>query len=286
MRAKLFLWAAVTLFASNVHAQPKAPPAAKPAPAKPAPAKPPPAKAKVALLTSGYAPPGYVAMVKKWHEPAKPVVLDAAGRPKLVLQAINRAERVELEARSDQGGWAPMELEKASWILRSADGQQHPPDPRVLDVAYALQKKFGAGEVRFLSGYRTPKKSGSNHGFGRAIDLVIPGATDEEVATYARTAGFCGVGIYPTSGFVHVDVRDRSFFWADKSGPGKPNKTVGILAGESAASDQKAKKDGKLGTEPAKIGHDVASALEARAKAVASCVVESSPDGDPYDDEH
>ena len=34
-----------------------------------------------------------------------------------------------------------------------------------------------------------------------------------------------------------------------------------------------------------KIGRDVASALEARAKAVASCVVESSED-DPYDDEH
>jgi uncharacterized protein YcbK (DUF882 family) len=277
MRAKLFLCLAVTFVASNVHAQPKVPPA-KPAPQKSG-------KPKVALLTSGWAPPGYVAMVKKWHEPSKPAILDAAGRPKLVLYSINRGERVELEARGDLGGWAPMELEKASFILRSSDGQQHPPDPRVLDVAYNLQKKFGAGEVRFLSGYRTPKKSGSNHGYGRAIDLVIPGATDEEVATYARTAGFCGVGIYPTSGFVHVDVRDRSFFWADKSGPGKPNKTVGILAGESAANDLKAKKDGKLGTESPKIGRDVASALEARAKAVASCVVESSED-DPYDDEH
>ncbi|MGZ3450882.1 MAG: YcbK family protein [Polyangiales bacterium] len=281
MRAKLFLCAAVTFYASQVQAQPKVPPqpAKAPAPAKPAPAKP-----KVAALTAGYAPPAYLAMVKKWHEPAKTIVVDGAGRPKLVLYSINRGERVELEAKSDLGGFGPVDLERASWILRSADGQQHPPDPRVLDVAYALQRKFGAGEVRFLSGYRTPKKSGSNHGFGRAIDLVIPGATDEEVATYARSAGFCGVGIYPTSGFVHVDVRDRSFFWADKSGPGKPNKTVGILANESAASDQKAKKDGKLGTESAKIARDVDAVLAARAKAVASCVIESGDD--PYDDEH
>ena len=35
---------------------------------------------------------------------------------------------------------------------------------------------------------------------------MVPGVKDEEVAKYARQTGFVGVGIYPTSGFVHVDV--------------------------------------------------------------------------------
>lgn len=250
--------------------------AAKP-PAKPAPKK--------IAAAGGWVPPAYLAMVKKWHEPTGAPKADVVGRPKLVLWSINRSERVELEARADFGGFGPQEMDKASWILRSADGSQHPVDPRVLEVAYALQRHFGAAEVRFLSGYRAPKRPGSNHGYGRAIDLVIPGATDDEVATFARSLGFTGVGIYPTSGFVHVDVRDRSFFWVDRSGPGKANKTVGILGGDAAASDGKARKSGLLGTPTAKIGRDVDAALAARAKAVASAAPVVDDGESPYDDD-
>jgi uncharacterized protein YcbK (DUF882 family) len=247
------------------------------------------APAKVASLGAGWAPPAYVAMVRKWHAPAGAPKVDAAGRPKLVLVAINRPERVELEPLGPEGGFGPQALERASWILRSADGQQHPVDPRLLDVAYALQRRFGAAEIRFLSGFRTPKRGASNHGLGRAIDLVVPGATDEEVAAFARARGFVGVGIYPTSGFVHVDVRDRSFFWVDRSGPGKPNRTVGILGGDAAASDARARKAGEHGAAPARIGRDVDAALAARARAVTETA--SHPTDDPTapdeaDDDH
>jgi uncharacterized protein YcbK (DUF882 family) len=254
--------------------------------AKVSPPKGPPKK--VGAITS-YQPPGYLSMVKAWHlATAAKAPSDAAGNAKLVLSAINRPERVELVGKSDAGGFAPTEVDKASFIMRSADGHQHPIDPRLLDLVYQLQQHFGAGEIRFLSGYRTPKKPGSNHGYGRAMDLVVPGATDEEVVTYARTLGFLGVGIYPTSGFVHVDVRDRSFFWVDKSGPGAPNKTVGILGGDAAASDAKARKEGRVGSPPAAIGRDVAAALSARAKAVSSSPPATpEPTGvDEYDDEH
>lgn len=270
--------------ASNAGAKPVAA-APKPAVAKPA-AKPAP---KLASLggAGGWAPPSYVAMVKKWHSPAgKPPVDAAAGRAKLVLSSINGMGRLELTPLSETGGFSAIDLDRVSHLLRSADGAEHPIDPRLLDVAYRLQQHFGAGEVRFLSGYRNPKRLGSNHGYGRAIDLVVPGATDEEVATYARSIGFVGVGIYPTSGFVHLDVRDRSFFWVDRSGPGKPNKTVGILASDAAAADVAAKKAGHKGMHAPKIGRDVEAALAAHAKSLGAPAPPPEGPGEPDDDDH
>jgi len=263
-----------------------------PPPNKPAAGKGPtanaPAKPKLASLTAGWAPPAYVAMVKKWHEKSPAAAVESAGqRPKLVLSSINGMGRVELTPLTDHGGFSPLDLDRASHLLRSSDGGEHPIDPRLLDTAYALQVHFKAGEVRFLSGYRKPKKLGSNHGYGRALDLVVPGATDEEVASFARARGFVGVGIYPTSGFVHLDVRERSFFWVDKSGPGKPNKTVGILHGEAAASDVAAHKAGHSGSPLPAIGRDVSAALAARAKALGGAAVAAPPaNEDPYADDH
>ncbi len=268
---------------------------AKPQPPAPAAPKPPPpaagkgptanananAKSKPVVLAKAWAPPSYVAMVKKWHEPVpapKP-----EGRAKLVLSSINGMGRVELTPLTDAGGFSPVDLDRASHLLRSSDGAEHPIHPRLLDVAYALQRHFGAGEVRFLSGFRTPKRLGSNHGYGRALDLVVPGATDEQVAAFVRAKGFVGVGIYPTSGFVHVDVRDRSFFWVDRSGPGKPNKTVGVLAGDAAASDVAARKSGHVGVPAPAIGRDVEGALQKLAKAApppAADPSEPEPDDD------
>jgi len=237
-----------------------APPAKKPAP-----------KGKYASKTGiGWAPPAYVAMVKQWHLPTltKPP-LDETGRPKLVLYSINRGERVELVPSSDKGDFAPTEIDKATWILRSADGCEHPVDGALLNIVYELEKHFKAGEIRFVSGYRTPtKRLGSNHGYGRAMDLVIPGTIDEWVASYVRDLGYTGAGTYPISGFVHVDVRERSFYWIDKSGPGAPNKTKGILPGDAMANDAKAAKVGKVRPPSATIGRDVDGAIAARVKAV------------------
>ncbi len=141
-------------------------------------------------------------------------------------------------------------------------GNEHPIEPQLLDLVYRLQTHFEAPEVRVVSGYRTPRKARrSNHARGRAIDFVIPGATDEDVAKFARAQGYVGVGVYPTSGFVHVDVRDRSYFWVDGSGPGKRSRIRGILGDVAARSDAEAAQRGDRPVLPFAIGTDVDAAL-------------------------
>ena len=66
---------------------------------------------------------------------------------------------------------------------------------------------------------------------GPYLDLEAAGAL-------AALDGFAGVGVYPTSGFVHVDVRDRSWFWIDKSGPGRKNRARGVLGDVAKRSDE------------------------------------------------
>ena len=124
---------------------------------------------------------------------------------------------------------------------------------------------FGAAEVRVVSGYRVPKPSShSNHGKGRAIDLVVPGVADEEVARFARGLGFVGVGVYPTSQFVHVDIRPRSYFWIDYSGPRMKNRESCILPDVAAQGDAAALARGQTPIEPFSVSMDVDAALRAR----------------------
>jgi hypothetical protein len=156
---------------------------------------------------------------------------------------------LSIAARSERGGFSAYDLDRVAKLLHDGGGNQHPFEPRLLDVVYRIQTHFSASEVRVISGYRAPKPgNGSNHGKGRAIDLVVPGASDEDVAKFARELGFVGVGIYPTSGFVHVDVRDRSYFWIDSSGPGKRNRERGILGDLAQKSDASATARGEHGT--------------------------------------
>jgi uncharacterized protein YcbK (DUF882 family) len=196
----------------------------------------------------------------------------------LVLEAINSGERVELRPERDDGGFPASELDGAARVLHDPrTGNEHPVDPRLLDLVYRIERKFDAQAIRVISGYRTPKPgTHSNHGKGRAMDIIVPGASDEDVASFARTLGFVGVGIYPVSGFVHVDTRTRSFFWIDRSGPRQRNRTAGILGGLAAQMDAKALARGDRPPSPfAMPGGDLAAAERA--------MVAAQP-GDGHDD--
>lgn len=226
--------------------------------------------------------PRAVAASRAWHTPTpgKAAPTDEGGRPMLVLRALNVPERVALRARGERGGFSAEDLDRAAHLLRDTrTGNEHPFDPHVLDLVYRVQVHFGAEEVRVVSGYRTPKsRRRSNHAKGRAIDLVVPGASDDEVARFAREQGFVGVGVYPVSGFVHLDVRERSYFWVDTSGPGKRSRTRGILADLAARSDAQAAARGERSVGPFLVGDDVEASLGSAALGASGAPEEEDTD--------
>lgn len=200
-----------------------------------------------------------------WHRPTPGATapLDAAGRPMLTLQGLNVPDRVTIAASGDGGGFSAEALDRAARVLRDPrTGDEHPVDPRLLDVVYRIAVEFSAHEIRVVSGYRTPRSGkASNHGKGRAIDLVVPGARDEDVAKFARQQGFVGVGVYPKSGFVHIDVRESSYFWVDHSGPGKRQRTRRVLPALASKSDARALARGESPVRPFGISTNVDRAL-------------------------
>lgn len=103
-------------------------------------------------------------------------------------------------------------------------------DPREFDTLHALLTKLNRpnGVIDVLCGYRTPQtnamlrhgsaESGvaehSQHMEGHAIDLRVPGVTTKHLRDAALSLDAGGVGYYPKSQFVHVDVgrvREWSF---------------------------------------------------------------------------
>ena len=69
------------------------------------------------------------------------------------------------------------------------------------------------------------------------------------------------------SGFVHVDVRERSYFWVDTSGPGKRSRIRGILADVAARSDAQASARGERSVGPFHVGTDVDAVIGSTAVA-------------------
>jgi uncharacterized protein YcbK (DUF882 family) len=208
----------------------------------------------------------YSDMVRRWHRlPSRPPETTPNGRPMLVLEMIHTNERVLLAPMRDDGGFTDEDLERASYALRDPGTDDRCAiDGRVLDLAYRLETHFTSRALRIVSAFRASSPR-SNHGKGRALDLVVPGAADQDVAHYAETLGFVGVGLYPVSGFIHVDSRARSYFWLDRSGPGQHTRAVPVLPLLAQASDRRALARGE--TPPDKPGGVVVAEDQTTAEA-------------------
>jgi uncharacterized protein YcbK (DUF882 family) len=95
-------------------------------------------------------------------------------------------------------------------------------DPQLLTILSAVYDHFGGKPLEVVSGYRNQRKLSSNHTKGTASDIRIAGVGIKQIKAYAETLdrGGMGIGIYPVSGFVHIDVRPPpSYRWTDFSPP-------------------------------------------------------------------
>jgi hypothetical protein len=92
-------------------------------------------------------------------------------------------------------------------------------DPQVIDAVWELYRDVGATQpIEIICGYRAPetnsmlrRRSGgvarfSQHTLGKAIDLHIPGVSLDKQREAALRLHRGGVGYYPSSTFIHVDV--------------------------------------------------------------------------------
>lgn len=94
-------------------------------------------------------------------------------------------------------------------------------DPGLLLRVQAIATHFPGRAIEVISGFRPRERDASRHRHGRALDLRVVGISRERLRDFARTLPETGVGYYPNSVFVHVDVRDRKAYWVDRAGPGE-----------------------------------------------------------------
>lgn len=98
-------------------------------------------------------------------------------------------------------------------------------EPRLIWVLQQIAESFPRRTIYIMSGYRQGGHSGF-HGKGRALDLFVVGVPNEQLFGLCRTLRDVGCGYYPSSKFVHIDVRpygtDR-VLWIDDSAPGQPS---------------------------------------------------------------
>lgn len=108
--------------------------------------------------------------------------------------------------------------------FRPARRTPNPPS-RLLETLARISDHFGGRTIHIVSGYRAAggsTRESSRHTRGAALDIRIAGVPNTVLRDYVRTSfNRVGVGFYPRSRFVHIDVRDRSTYWVDWSRPGE-----------------------------------------------------------------
>lgn len=149
---------------------------------------------------------------------------------------------------------------------------------RLLELVYRAAEHFGAPYVWMISGYRSDANGGSRHRDGSAIDFVLPGVSDRRLAAYLQQQGFVGVGLYPRSGFVHLDIRSRSYFWTDNSSPGQGQRRRVRNMALASKYDALARRRG-VTPEPEALSTEEQTQLPSEAEAVEAPlpIVESPP---------
>lgn len=115
-------------------------------------------------------------------------------------------------------------------MLGTKKGAEKDIDPRLIRLISKVSDTFGGRTIRIVSGFRNGRTTGqsSRHRHGRAMDFTVDGVPNEALRDFCKTFDDVGVGYYPNSHFVHLDVRKRWTYWIDFAGPGQPARYGGF----------------------------------------------------------
>jgi uncharacterized protein YcbK (DUF882 family) len=153
---------------------------------------------------------------------AKPVVASAPQRYELRLHHLHTGEDIDIVYRIGDT-YIPEALDRLNHFLRDHRTQDVSNyDPKEFDLLHTLMTSLGRprGIIDIVCGYRTPWSNNflrtrsvstgvaehSQHMLGKAIDIRVPGVRTVTLRNAALALHAGGVGFYPVSQFVHVDV--------------------------------------------------------------------------------
>lgn len=151
---------------------------------------------------------------------------ETAAEPRaLAFRNLHTGEEIDVVYRAD-GQLDPTALREIDWVLRDfRTGEARQMDRRLLDLLWRLRAALDTTEpYEVISGYRSPATNAmlarqsrgvsriSLHMRAMAIDMRVPNRELSVVRDTALALRLGGVGYYPTSDFVHVDV-GRPRFW-------------------------------------------------------------------------
>ncbi|MBI3432996.1 MAG: DUF882 domain-containing protein [Hydrogenophilales bacterium] len=151
--------------------------------------------------------------------PAMANAWQAAPERRLRFHNLHTGESLNL-AYWVQGDYVPESLAEINHVLRDFRNDQVAAiDPQLLDLLNRVDLALGASQpFQVISGYRSPAtnqmlhehSSGvakhSLHMEGKAIDIRIPGVALADLRKTGLALQGGGVGYYPASDFVHLDV--------------------------------------------------------------------------------
>jgi uncharacterized protein YcbK (DUF882 family) len=164
-----------------------------------------------------------------------PAVASSAQLPRKDPYAKKPRRRGYVTLSSYTGSWSGYAVLKGGQISAEArrgfmkvlaswrTGDQEKIHGELIRLVVRVSDHFGGRPIRVVSGYRPPSERGSHsqHNLGRAIDFSIQGVPNTVVRDYCRMLGSVGVGYYPNSSFVHLDIRGTPTYWVDYAGPGQ-----------------------------------------------------------------
>lgn len=138
---------------------------------------------------------------------------------------IHTKEKLEIMFWKD-GSYIKESLEKINFFLRDyRTGQSIKMDTKLLDLLFNLSNKLNTKEpFNIISGFRSTSSNEylhnntqgvakkSLHMEGKALDISLSGVSLVILRNESVRMGYGGVGFYPESNFVHVDVENIRYW--------------------------------------------------------------------------
>jgi uncharacterized protein YcbK (DUF882 family) len=145
------------------------------------------------------------------------------------IRAENLAEEVEVDIYKPDGTFDDAALAKLDDMWRDTkSGDVRAVRAELYEHLSRICDQYPGHRVDLVSGFRFHERDSSRHFHASAMDIRIKDVPIRELYNFAQTLdvgvaneGALGVGIYPTSQFIHVDFRapgEPSYRWTDWSG--------------------------------------------------------------------